>query len=89
MHQVDHYASVKVLTLKLPQSFFALPYFSSDVEAFGMRHFWIYWVVTIPLTFMTLLVWTWYTKIVNPASENGDVLERKVRNKPSAIPLRM
>jgi len=54
-----------------------------------MRHFWIYWVVTIPLTFMTLLVWTWYTKIVNPASENGDVLERKVRNKPSAIPLRM
>ncbi|KAL1842994.1 hypothetical protein VTJ49DRAFT_3471 [Mycothermus thermophilus] len=65
-------------------SFFALPYFENDFEEYGLRHFWIYWVVTIPLTCLTLLVWTCYTKIFNPVvtlqEGDGDALERKKRN---------
>ncbi|KAM7209835.1 hypothetical protein V8F06_014781 [Rhypophila decipiens] len=75
-------------------SFFALPYFGggdvteSSASYGSLQHFWIYWVVTIPLTFITLLVWTWYTRFfgnnlpVSESSEDGNnnILERKNQN---------
>jgi len=32
----------------------------------------MYWVVTIPLTFITLGVWTLYTKVINPAAPKSN-----------------
>jgi len=49
------------------QTFFALPYFASDTETTGFQRFWVYWVVTIPLTIFTLAMWTLYTRFLNPA----------------------
>jgi hypothetical protein len=45
---------------KGPQSFFATPFFHWDASQYSLilqPHFWIYWAVTIPLTFITLIVY--------------------------------
>ncbi|GAB1316867.1 hypothetical protein MFIFM68171_07077 [Madurella fahalii] len=70
-------------------SFFALPYFEADIERYGFTHFWIYWAVTVPLTILTLVAWTFYTKVLNPAAiprdksgEDADIdeMDRRQRN---------
>ncbi|KAL2259715.1 hypothetical protein VTK26DRAFT_6506 [Humicola hyalothermophila] len=56
-------------------SFFAMPYFESDIEQHGWRHFWLYWAVTVPLTIVTLIVWICYTKFVSPTPSIESKLE--------------
>lgn len=46
-------------------AFFAMPLFEWDAVGEGTvvsKRFWIYWAVTVPLTFLTLVVWVFWTK---------------------------
>lgn len=49
----DNPLSFKSLTF-ITQSFFALPFLEHKI---GLAQFWIYWLVTIPLTLFTLFCW--------------------------------
>ena len=44
---------------------FSMPLFEWDAIDVGMvvsKRFWVYWAVTVPLTFLTLLFWVLWTK---------------------------
>lgn len=46
-------------------AFFAMPLFEWKAISDGMvvsKRFWIYWAVTVPLTFLTLLIWVLWTR---------------------------
>lgn len=60
-------------------SFFAMPLFEWDAVAEGIvvsKRFWIYWAVTVPLTFLTLAVWVLWTK---RQAKVQKISERKAR----------
>lgn len=45
-------------------AFFSMPLFEWDAVDKGTvvsKRFWIYWAVTVPLTFLTLVVWVLWT----------------------------
>lgn len=44
---------------------FAMPLFEWNAISDGMivsKRFWIYWAVTVPLTFLTLVIWALWTR---------------------------
>ena len=46
-------------------AFFAMPLFEWNAISDGMivsKRFWIYWAVTVPLTFLTLVIWALWTR---------------------------
>ena len=43
-------------------AFFAMPLFDWDGRTVVSARFWIYWAVTLPLTFVTLVVWVLWTR---------------------------
>lgn len=53
-------------------SFFAMPLFEWN----AVGHFWVYWAVTVPLTFLTLVVWVLWTR---RQARVHRVLERRAR----------
>lgn len=58
---------------------FAMPLFEWDAVGEGMvvsNRFWIYWAVTVPLTFLTLAVWVLWTR---RQAKVHRVLERRAR----------
>lgn len=46
-------------------SFFAMPLFEWNAVGKSMvvsKRFWVYWAVTVPLTFLTLVIWVLWTR---------------------------
>ena len=60
-------------------SFFAMPLFEWNAVGDGIlvsKRFWVYWAVTVPLTFLTLVVWVLWTR---RQARVHRVLERRAR----------
>jgi flagellar biosynthesis/type III secretory pathway M-ring protein FliF/YscJ len=67
-----------VTVTDIEQSFFAMPFFNETVDVTGNAsletrpQFWIYWVVTIPLTLSVLGLWIIWLRITARRHEKED-----------------
>jgi hypothetical protein len=70
--------TVAFLPATFVASFFAMPLFNWDADrdsAVVNGRFWIYWVVTIPLTLTTLFIWlswTYRQNLIHKAEDRKD-----------------
>ena len=53
------------------QAFFALPFYEDQIKEHGPHFFWVYWVVTIPLTILVCTAWAIWNKVLNPRTKPG------------------
>jgi hypothetical protein len=75
---VRTHKNIRWLIANIKQSFFAMPFFDFTVDVDGHSvvqtrpQFWMYWVITIPLTFSVLGLWVVWLRFVTKRHKKED-----------------